>query len=109
MCSPLSLPARAEAPREVPALEVGSRDARLAVEALDDGLIHFEFAAADASRRSDAWIPTTPMVLHRERMASRRVVRGNALDTAVVHLRIDPVTLCLEVTDRRREPPSPVT
>src|SRR5712692_12069729 len=38
------LAAQAEAPHEVPTLEIVSDDKRLAVEVLDEGLIHFEFA-----------------------------------------------------------------
>jgi len=74
-CAPAWLAAWAEAAREVPALEIVSGDTRLAVELLDDGLIHFEFAPSQEPRGSHAGIPTTPMVLRWGRTGAKRLVQ----------------------------------
>jgi len=107
--APAWLAAHAEVAHDVPALELVSHDTRLAVEVLDDGLIHFEFSPKEGPPRSDAWIPTTPMVLRAGRSGRKRLVRSDSVDTRMLHLRVDPATLCLDVTDRTREPPSRVT
>jgi len=107
--APAWLAAQAEAPHEVPTLEIVSDDKRLTVEVLDAGLIHFEFAPKGAPPRSHAWIPTTPMVLRPGRTGPKRLLRLDALDTSVLGLRVDPMTLCLDVTNRTQEPPSRLT
>jgi len=107
--APAWLASLAGAAHDVPALAVASRDAHVAVEVLDDGVIHFEFAPGGETPSPRAWIPTTPMVLHPGRSGPKRLVRSDTLDTGVLGLRIDPASLCLDVVDRTRDPPSPVT
>ena len=98
---------RAAASPAVRSIERVSRDTHLSVEVLEDGLIHFEYAPK--ARPRHAWIPTTPMVLRPRRPRTKRRVGADALDTSVLSLRIDPTTLCLDVTDRTHAPPSPLT
>jgi alpha-glucosidase (family GH31 glycosyl hydrolase) len=95
---------------DVPVLAAVSGDRRMTVEILDDGLIHFEFAPAGGSPSPRGWIPTTPMVLHPGRRGgTKRIVGSDTLDTGILHVRIDPATLCLDVTDRTRVPPVRLT
>jgi len=107
--APAWLAAAAAARREVPSLEMLSMDTRVAVEALDDGLIHFEFAPRGRPRRSRLRIPTTPMVLQSGGRGPKRFVHQGTLDTRVLRVQVDPTTLCLDVTDLTREPPSRLT
>ena len=107
--APAWLASLAGAAHDVPVLAVASRDAHVAVEVLDDGVIHFEFAPGGELPSPHAWIPTTPMVLHPGRGGAKRLVRSDTLDTGILRLRIDPTTLCLDVADRTRESASPVT
>jgi alpha-glucosidase (family GH31 glycosyl hydrolase) len=107
--APTWLAARTAVAHHVPALEVTSRDTHLAVEVLDDEVIHFEFARGDGSPPARGWISTTPMVVHPGRTGPKRLVRSDTLDTGILRLRIDPATLCLEVADRTHEPPVRVT
>ena len=95
------------AARDVPTLEMVSGATRLTVEALDDGLIHFEFAPRAAPRR--AWIPTTPMVLDPGRAGRQRAVHADTLETGALDLRVDRTTLCLDVTLRGRDPRARLT
>jgi len=107
--APALLAARSASTRDVAALETVSGGTRLAVEVLDDGVVHFEFAPRAAARRAGAWIPTTPMVLHPGHTGRKRVVHSDTLDAGPIGLRIDPATLCLDVTLRTHEPPSRLT
>jgi len=95
--------------REMPSLEIVSPVARLTVEALDDGLIHFEFAPRRRARDPRASILTTPMVLQSGRTRARRLVHGGTLETRRLRIRVDPTTLCLDVANLTREPPAPLT
>jgi alpha-glucosidase (family GH31 glycosyl hydrolase) len=95
--------------REVPSLEIVSTDAHVTVEALDDGVIHFEFAPRGRRRRPRSRIVTTPMVLPSGRTAPKRVVHEGTLETRGLRIRVDPATLCLDVTDLTREPPARLT
>src|SRR5262249_47485766 len=101
------LAADSQPPREVPTLRATSGDRRVTVEIHGHGLIHFEFASKTEPKHR--WIPTTPMVLPRDHTGRKRLVHSDTLDTPTLRLRIDPATLCLDVTDRTREPPTRVT
>jgi alpha-glucosidase (family GH31 glycosyl hydrolase) len=98
--------ADAAAQREVPSLQIVSTDARVVVEALDDGSIHFEFAPR---RRARGRIFTTPMVLRSGRTGPKRLVHRGTLETRALRVRVDPTTLCLHVTDLTREPSARLT
>src|SRR5262249_32105250 len=51
----------------------------------------------------------TPMVLRPGRTNAKRLVQRDVWETNVLRIRVDPTTLCLDVTDRTHEPPSPLT
>lgn len=106
----VGLAARHDARRGVPSLVRVSRDARLAVEILDDGLIHFEFSPEGASSESGARIYTTPMVVRRDHAGPTRLHRHgrHALETTALRLEIDKI-LCLHVTDLTRRPAARLT
>ncbi|MBI5928014.1 MAG: DUF5110 domain-containing protein [Chloroflexi bacterium] len=74
----------------------------LVVELLDDDLAHFEltFAPMDGS------IWTTPMVAKPDYPGPSQVIlpRPYVLETPDLRLKIDPITLCVTITDLTREP-----
>ncbi len=104
-----TLAAQVDVARDIPTLERASSNRSLAVEVLDDGLIHFEFAPE--APRSRARIYTTPMVLRREHTGPKRVVSDgpSTLETSALRLEIDDQTLCLSVTDLTRAPATRLT
>jgi alpha-glucosidase (family GH31 glycosyl hydrolase) len=100
-----SSPAHSGRAREVPVLARESRDARLRIEVLDDGLLHFEFSPRTNPTRDGARIPTTPMVLRRPHDGPGRFARlgAHGLATAALRVRVD-AALCLHVIDLSRRP-----
>ena len=95
---------------DVPTLVRESRRARITIELLDDGLVHFELSRRTTAPRAGGRIPSTPMVAARAHAGPRRVARRGAygLATAALRVRVDGA-LCVHVTDTSRRRPVRLT
>jgi len=91
----------------VPTITRESRGGRVAIEVLDDGLVHFEMSRKPGSGTS---IPTTPMVLRRTYGRPTRFTTRGAYGfaTATLRVRVD-AALCIHVTDLSRRPAARIT
>jgi len=78
----------------------------LIVEVLDDHLVHFELSAK-AAPRIDLPLATSPMVARVQypgpKTFSRSGSQDTVIDTSVLTLTVDPVTLCLSAFDKVRQ------
>src|SRR5258706_2072695 len=98
--------ARGERPG-VPVITRESRTARVAIEVLDDELVHFEMSRKPSAGTS---IPTTPMVLRRPHDGPTRfATRGaHGFATSTLRVRVD-AALCVHVTDLSHRPAARLT
>ncbi|MBE2268646.1 MAG: DUF5110 domain-containing protein [Anaerolinea sp.] len=97
------LPAAGQAQTSVYRAAYAADGVMLRVELLDDDLAHFELTTAPVD--SDTPISTSVMVAKTD-YAGVSAVEFPAADeiaTPEMHLRVDPVSLCVTVTDRARD------
>lgn len=97
----LAVPASASA--EIKRLKFNTPSAYLAIEVLDDDLIHFEASALGSGPLPNDPIYTSPMVeKHEYSGPSSFAQSGNVVETADIRLEIDSDNLCATVRDRHR-------
>jgi alpha-glucosidase len=92
------------APATVPRATFIAGQAYLAVEVLDDDLLHFEVSAAGPPPDGSRPLAVTPQVHRTSYGGPSRFTRsgpaGTVLETASVRTEVDPGTLCLGVSTR---------
>ncbi|RCU45176.1 MULTISPECIES: TIM-barrel domain-containing protein [Corallincola] len=74
----------------------------LSIELLEDDLIHLEWAMN--GNASSGRIYTSPMVLRNDHKAKPIPAGGNTLKTKTLSIRVDTSSLCVKVTDIRKQP-----
>ena len=88
---------------EIKRVKFNADNQYLIVEALDDDLIHFEFAAGSAGPDVASPLTTSPMVLKTTYPGpSMFTSGGTTIETAEVRLEVDAQTLCVAVHDTVR-------
>jgi len=85
--------------------------AHLAIEILDDRLLHFEFSAAARELGTDIPLYTTSMVAKTDYQGPSRFTDNGAgvLRTAALEVSVDANALCLTVTDTTARPAATLT
>ncbi len=83
-----------------------SVDGYLILELLDDDLLHLEYGTAAAAPDAAQPVATSPMVFRVDYSGPTRLTgEGDAvLETAALHVQVDPASLCVTVMDTARDP-----
>ena len=79
-------------------------DAYLAIEILDDDLVHVEMSAIGSAPATSEQLYTSPMVVGADYSGPTSITEtGNTLETADLRLQVNPTSLCLSVEDKTRD------
>jgi alpha-glucosidase (family GH31 glycosyl hydrolase) len=92
--------------RRVERVTYSAAGSYLAIELLDDDVVHFEFSASGAGPDTGMPLYTTPMVVKTDYPGPSRFANNGAgmLRTASIQLSVDTSDLCLTVADISRKP-----